>query len=130
MSAAAVLSLGDLDTGGAWVPMETEPELMTEYAAATGWPAGRRATGWSIVVGRLALTRGGRPLPPGGVLLGINLRSCAPPPTDGRWEFRVDTTVAPHRSGRPILTATVALRSGDGSEVAEVTFVLQWPETI
>jgi hypothetical protein len=125
----APLRLEELSTDGAWLPLEVDAEFAPAYAAVTGRSEGRPAAGWSIVVARLGLTRGGRPFPPGGVLLGITLTSLAAAPADGRWEYRTETAVAAHPSGRPTLTATVALRAADdGGSVAEVGFLLRWPE--
>lgn len=121
------LRIADIATGGAWLPLLVDADLPARYAAATGQATQRPAVGWSIVVGRLALTRGGRPLPPGGVLLGITLTSYRPPPVDGRWEFSATTAVTPHRSGRPIVTAEIVLRRPGGPMVACVSFVLLWP---
>ena len=129
MTAAAPLRLEELSTDGAWLPLELDPDFAAAYARATDRPDNRPVAGWSIVVARLGLTRGGRPLPPGGVLLGITLTSLAVPPTDGGWEYSTHTTVSPHRSGHPTLTATVSLRAAaSATPIAEVTFGLRWPE--
>lgn len=122
-----VLRLPEISTDGGWEPVETGPGLAAAYCGATGWPGDEAAVGWSVVAARLALTRGGRPLPPGGVLLGITLRSHSLPPHDGRFEFRTTTETGTHRSGRPLLTAGVNLRTPAGRDVAEVVFTILWP---
>lgn len=123
------LRLEDLSTAGRWLPLALDPGFATAYATATGWPQRRAAAGWSVVAARIGLTRGGRAFPPGGVLLGLTVTCLGSPPEDGRWEYHTATTVSPTRSGRRRLTATVSLRAaGSGAAVAEVTFVLLWPE--
>ena len=121
-----VLTLAELETGGAWESFELDNGLPDAYAAATGRAAGGEAVGWSVVAARIALTRGGRPLPPGGVLLGIDLLSLSLPPRDGHLEFSIDTEVTPHRSGRPLVRAQVRLRTPEGRHVADVTFAIRW----
>jgi hypothetical protein len=121
------LGIAEIDTAGAWERVEVGPGLPTAYAGATRRSADDEAVGWSVVAARLALTRGGRPLPPGGVLLGIDLVSHSLPPRDGRLEFCTRTDVTPHRSGRPLVRAHVRLRTPEGRDVAEVAFSIRWP---
>lgn len=126
-AARDVLGLADISTDGAWLPVATGPDLAAGYHGATGRQGDGAAVGWSVVAARLALTRGGRPLPPGGVLLGMGLRSRSLPPHDGRFAFRTTTEIGTHRSGRPLLRAEVRLRTPAGRDVAEVTFTILWP---
>lgn len=121
------LRLSELPTHGAWEELDAGAQLEIGYRAVTDWKGGSASAGLSIVVARLAFTRGGRPLPPGGVLLGIDLVSYSSPPNDGRFEYLVTTEVIPHRSGKPPLRASTRLRVPEGRHVADVTFAIRWP---
>ena len=125
---AQQLSIADIDTGGSWHPLDAGADLLTAYCAATGWTSDLPAVGCSIIAARLALTRGGRPLPPGGVLLGIEIRSRSLPPSDARFEYRTTTEVTRSRSGHLLVRACVQLRvAAPGRDVAEVAFTIRWP---
>jgi hypothetical protein len=123
---SSALELADLPTSG-WEPLDIGEQLDADYRTCTGWDGAEIPAGLCIVVARLAFTRGGRPLPPGGVLLEIDVTTHSTPPADGRYEFLTRTAVTPHHSGRSLLHAEIRLREPDGPEVADVTFVIRWP---
>ena len=123
---ANVLRIEDLSTGGRWELLEAGFDLDTNYRDVTGWDDPDPSAGLCLVAARLAFTRG-RPLPPGGVLLEIAIDSYRSPPQDGRFEYRVGSEVTPHRSGLPIVRIVTTLRLPGGAHVAEVSYVIRWP---
>jgi hypothetical protein len=124
---ADVLGLADLPTDGRWEPLHLGEDRHSAYRDLTGWDGAAMPAGVGILVARLAFTRG-RPLPAGGVLLGIDLISQSAPPADGDYEFSVDTQTDRDRSGRTLVRVRTLLRRPGGRDVAEVTFVLRWPD--
>lgn len=126
-SAAQVLELSDLATNGAWEQLHVDEQTHLGYRRLTGWDGSDMPAGLGIVAARRAFTRG-RPLPPGGVLLGIELDSRSAPPEDGEYEFQVDTGVRKDSSGRTLVRVCTRLRRAGGDDVADVTFVLRWPD--
>lgn len=123
---AAPLHIADLSTANQWIGFDIDSDLDMRYRGVTGWDGDDSAAGMSIVAARRAFTRG-RPLPPGGVLLGIELDSHDTLPADGHCEFRVETDVTRHRSGFPFVQIVTTLRVPDGKEFAEVVYVIRWP---
>jgi hypothetical protein len=97
------------------------------YRELTGsrakWPAGL-----AVVAARRAFTRD-LPLPPGGVLLSIDVRYGDGWLFEGDMQFRCDTEERLDSRGRCIEGVNVYLRSGDTTDVlAKVHFALRWPE--
>lgn len=116
-----------ISTHGEWLPTSMPGLSIDAYRELTGsharWPAGL-----AIVAARRAFTRD-LPLPPGGVLLSIDLRY------GGRWffteemQFQCDAEERLDSHGRCIVRVNVHLRSGVTAEVlAEVSFTVRWPE--
>ena len=123
---STVLRIEDLSTGGQWELLEAGPDLDADYRDVTGWDHPDPSAGLCLVAARLAFTRG-RPMPPGGVLLGIDIDPYRSPPQDGRFEYRVDSEVTPHRSGLPMVRIVTTLRLPEGAHVAEVAYAIRWP---
>lgn len=124
---AQVLALSDLATEGSWEQLHLEEQAHLGYRRLTGWDNPEMPAGLGIVAARRAFTRG-RPLPAGGVLLGIELDSRSAPPEDGEYEFQVDAAVREDSSGRTLVRVCTRLRRPGGGDVADVTFVLRWPD--
>jgi hypothetical protein len=122
-----VLDLSDLPRDGRWEPLHLGEQDHAGYRELTGWDGAAMPAGLGMLAARLAFTRG-RPLPPGGVLLGIDLDSRSAPPTDGNYEFSVDTETGEDSSGRTLVRVRTRLRRPRDRDVAEVTFVLRWPD--
>ncbi len=121
-----VLKISEIATNGEWKTLDVGRQLEACYRSTTEWKGTGSSAGLSIVVARRAFTRDRR-LPAGGVLLGIDLRSVSPPPSDGRYEFLIDTDVAPHRSGKSLVRVLTQLRISEGKPVAGVMFAILWP---
>lgn len=123
---AAPLQIADLSTANQWIVFDIDSDLEVRYRGVTGWDGDYSAAGMSIVAARRAFTRGRR-LPPGGVLLGIELDSLDTLPADGHCEFRVETDVTQHRSGFLFVQIVTTLRVPNGKEFAEVVYLIRWP---
>lgn len=121
---STVLKLVDIPTVG-WEPLDVGHQLAADYRAVGGWDGAEAPAGLSIVVARLAFTRGGRPIPPGGVLLGIDMVAYCAPPSGGRYEFMASTTITSRHSVRPLVDVVIRLRVPAGRDVAEVAFSLR-----
>lgn len=122
----AALRPEDVDSGGQWRPFTAPPALERDYRAVTGWSRAEVPRGLAAAVGRLAYTAG-RPMPPGGVLLEMSLRSHGPLPEDGRYEVRTASELVGERDGRRRVRVTASLRRPDGAPVADAGFLLDWP---
>lgn len=122
-----ILMLSDLATDGTWQELHLEQHDHHEYRRLTGWDGPEMPAGLAIVAARRAFTQG-RPLPPGGVLLGIELDSRSAPPEDGEYEFQVATDMREDSSGRMLVRVCTRLRRPGGGDVADVAFVLRWPD--
>ena len=127
----AVLTRAELSTQGAWLPVPGDAPKLATYRELTGGQAddakASAPIGFAVVAARRALTRD-RPLPAGGVLLGIE---AAPGSWAGRApaEFRCTTTERTDSKGRRIVTARVELRSQRRRGwPTHVEFALRWPE--
>ena len=120
------LRIDELTTHDRWLKLVPDPDIENRYRDVTGWGGSAVPTGMSIILARLAFTRG-RALPPGGVLLGIELDAHACPPADGRCEFRVTTDVTLRRSGHRFVKIVTSLRRPAKSEFAEVAYLIRWP---
>ena len=120
------MKISEIATNSEWKTLDVGRHLEACYRSTTEWEGTGSSAGLSIIVARHAFTRGRR-LPPGGVLLGIDLRSVSPPPSDGRYEFLIDTEVAPHRSGKSLVRVLTQLRNTKGKLVARVMFAILWP---
>lgn len=121
------LQLDELTTDGGWLPFEPDTAA---YRQATGWDGAGAPPGLAVALARLAFTRG-RPLPPGGVLLGIDVDVTDPLPEQGPWSFRVDATQRRTASGHLVVRiATRVDRFPRDPSVrdARVTFILRWPD--
>jgi hypothetical protein len=124
---AQALALSDLATAGAWEQLHLEEEANLGYRRLTGWDGPEMPAGLGIVAARRAFTRGRR-LPPGGVLLGIELDSRSAPPEDGEYEFQVDAGVRKDSAGHTLVRVCTRLRRPGGGDIADVTFLLRWPD--
>ncbi len=121
------LQLDELTTDSAWLPFEPD---VAGYREATGWDGDDAPPGLAVALARLAFTRG-RPLPPGGVLLGIDVDVADPLPEHGPWSFRVDTSRRRTSSGQVVVrisTRVDRFPRDPSSRDARVTFVLRWPD--
>lgn len=123
---ATALSIADLTTAGRWEQVDLTGEFVADYRSLTGGTGPEPPIGMSIVWARRGFTRL-RPLPPGGVLLGIELDSLRVPPVGGPIECRVEHEVSTHRSGHLFVRIVTDLRDGSGSIFARVVFVVRWP---
>lgn len=122
-----VLHRSGISTHGDWLPTSMPGLSVDAYRDLAGsrarWPAGL-----AIVVARRAFTRD-LPLPPGGVLLSIDLRFGRRWSFDEEMQFQCDAEERLDRQGRCIVRANVHLRSGVTTEaLAKVSFTLRWPE--
>ena len=120
------LRIDELSTEDRWLTLDVDAGLEGRYRDVSGWGGEAPASGLSIVLARLAFTRG-RPLPPGGVLLEIELDSHATAPSSGRCDFRVGAQVTHHRSGHRFVRILTSLRFPDGKCFAEVVYLIRWP---
>lgn len=122
-----VLTLAEVGTGGAWASAQIDPGLIPTYETLLGTSRGDVPAGVVVVWARRAFSRG-RPLPPGGVLLGIDVElgdGALPLGPDG---FMVQVDVRRRDRGRPVVTIRVALRTNAHEPFARVSFVLLWPD--
>ena len=124
---APVLALSELTAQHDWEPLRLPAHVHDDYRELTGWDRPELPAGLGVVVARRAFTRG-RPLPPGGVLLGIEFDNHGVPPADGAYEFKVSTDVSRDSAGRTLARVSTRLRRPRGERVADVTFVLRWPD--
>ncbi|GAA1422518.1 hypothetical protein GCM10009640_15380 [Agrococcus citreus] len=117
-------SVAELSTHGSWRAAPRAAPDLDEYRrlAAT---AARVPAGATIVAARRAFTRG-EPLPPGGVLLGIDVEPGSWEPS-GDTEYRCDVSERPRSGGRVDVRVSVELRSrADEAHPSVVAFALRW----
>ena len=124
---SAPLTLGEIDTAGTWRQAPPVTGLARTYRDLTGATEETDAGGLAVVWGRRMFSRG-RPLPPGGVLLGIEVELVADVPRNGPEEFWVDVAVRRRAGSRPVVTIMTRLRRAQAEPFAEVAFVMLWPE--
>lgn len=125
-----VLSRDGISTNDQWIatgvgvmPLSTYRELAASRA--------RKPHGLAVVAARRAFTRD-LPLPPGGVLLGIDAIVGEDWRLDESSYFRCSVAERRDSKGRLVLTINTELRPSVGAagaaEVANVRFALLWPE--
>lgn len=122
------LSRAEISTENAWTAVPGAAAEIERYRQLTGADAELPA-GLAVALSRRAFSRG-QPLPPGGVMLGIDVAI-------GDWdaragtEFRCGTRERTDSAGRVIVTIDVELRSPAGSgRSTTVAFVIRWPEEV
>lgn len=120
------LSREELSTQGAWIAVPVGSQEIERYRQLTSARAELPA-GLAVAIARRAFSRG-RPLPPGGVMLGVDAAL-------GEWdagrgaEFRCGTRERADSAGRAIVTIDVELRSAAaGARPTTVSFAIRWPE--
>lgn len=127
MSQAVDLRPQDISTDGRWQPVEfEEASIEATYRSLVGTRQDGTPLGLLVPIARKAFARG-RPLPAGGVLLGIDVTPGASPPRTVRLEYRASTRERRDRQNRLVLTIAVDLRATDIGHVGTVSFTLRWP---
>lgn len=112
-----------LATNGTWVA--DDPVEVATYTRLTG-SAEPHAAGLAVVQARRAFTQKA-PLPPGGVLLGIDSATGRGWVAGARTEYRCDVDSRTDRAGRSVVTYDVDLRTpGEPGEPAHVRFLIRW----
>lgn len=120
--------MAELSTHGSWRAAPRAAPDLDEYRrlAATSAPM---PAGAAIVAARRAFTRG-EPLPPGGILLGIDVELGGWEPS-GDTEYRCDVVERAGSGGRVDVRVSVELRSRAGEQhPSVVAFALRWPSGV
>jgi hypothetical protein len=121
-------SMAELSTHGSWRAAPSAVPDVDEYRRLTGATAPMPA-GATIVAARRAFTRG-EPLPPGGVLLGIDVELGGWEPSADT-EYRCDVVERERTGGRIDVLVSVELRSRAAEHhPSAVSFSLRWPSGV
>lgn len=124
---SSVLHPHDIPTGERWAPVELDGSWARDsYRSLLGGQPDMMPPGLVVPIARRAFSRG-RALPPGGVLLGIDVAPVASLGSPLGLEYRATTSQRHDRHGRLLLTVAVELRAAGQDSVSTVCFMLRWP---